>query len=107
LNSVTAHCRPGQGEEAFDGFCENHLFLRQPPHQVLLGEPLVDGHGVRRFGGHSLRVLGARNLDVMGINLMLIQLMARWSSDVVLRYVADAQALGGVQKWVRCQVSDR
>ena len=56
----------------------------------LLGEPLFDDRGVRRFGGHSLRVSGARTLAGMGIDLVLIQLMARWSSDVVLRYVADA-----------------
>ena len=56
----------------------------------LLGEPLVDVQGIRRFGGHTLRVTGARTLAGMGIDLMLIQLMARWSSDVVLRYVAEA-----------------
>ena len=56
----------------------------------LVGEPLVDSQGVRRFGGHSLRVTGARSLAGMGIDLMLIQLMARWSSNVVLRYVSEA-----------------
>ena len=55
-----------------------------------LGEPLLDAHGVRRFGGHSLRVTGARTLAALGVSLALIQLMARWSSDVVLRYVAEA-----------------
>ena len=55
-----------------------------------VGEPLVDASGVRRYGGHSLRVTGARTLAALGVNLALIQLMARWSSDVVLRYVAEA-----------------
>ena len=55
-----------------------------------LGEPLLDAHGVRRFGGHRLRVTGARTLAALGVSLALIQLMARWSSDVVLRYVAEA-----------------
>ena len=48
------------------------------------------GSGARRFGGHSLRVTGARTLAALGIDIVLIQLMARWSSDVVLRYVAEA-----------------
>ncbi len=56
----------------------------------LLGEPLADTQGVRGFGGHSLRVTGVRTLAGLGIDLRLIQLMARWSSEVVLRYVADA-----------------
>ena len=57
---------------------------------VVLGESLVDSQGVRRFGGHTLRVTGARTLASMGIDLMLVQLMPRWSSNVVWRYVAEA-----------------
>jgi hypothetical protein len=56
----------------------------------LVGEPLEDSRGVRRFGGHSLRVTGARTLAELGIEIFMIQLMARWSSDVVYRYVAEA-----------------
>jgi len=55
-----------------------------------IGESLVDAYGSRRFGGHSLRVTGARTLAALGIDVLLIQLMARWSSDVVLRYVSEA-----------------
>jgi len=55
-----------------------------------VGEPLVDAAGSRRFGGHSLRVTGARTLAASGVDVLLIQLMARWSSDVVLRYVSEA-----------------
>ena len=54
------------------------------------GEAVLDAAGTRRLGGHSLRVLGAQYLAGRGIDIVLIQLMARWSSDVVLRYVADA-----------------
>ena len=36
------------------------------------------------------RVTGARTLAALGVDLVRIQLMARWSSDVVLRYVAEA-----------------
>ena len=56
----------------------------------LVGEPLEDSRGVRRFGGHSLRVTGARTLAELGIEIFMIQLMARWSSNVVYRYVAEA-----------------
>ena len=57
---------------------------------TLCDEPLEDAQGSRRFGGHSLRVTGARTLAGLGVDIHLIQLMARWSSDVVLRYVAEA-----------------
>ena len=46
------------------------------------------------FGGHSLRVTGARLMAGMGISIVLIQLMARWSSEAVLRYVAEAPLQG-------------
>jgi hypothetical protein len=73
------------------GFVEKrHVVLSIEHIAAVLGESLVDSQGVRRFGGHSLRVTGARMLAGMGIDLMLIQLMARWSSNVVLRYVAEA-----------------
>ena len=42
----------------------------------------------RLFGGHSLRVSGAQWLARSGVPLALIQLMARWSSNVISRYVA-------------------
>ena len=60
----------------------------------LIGEALTGSGGVRRFGGHSLRVTGARLMAGMGISIVLIQLMARWSSDAVLRYVAEAPLQG-------------
>jgi hypothetical protein len=50
----------------------------------------VDSNGVRRFGGHTLRITGARTMAALGIEIYLIQLMARWASDVVYRYVAEA-----------------
>ena len=49
----------------------------------LIGEALTGSGGVRRFGGQSLRVTGARLMAGMGISIVLIQLMARWSSEVV------------------------
>ena len=55
----------------------------------LIGEALTGSGGVRRFGGHSLRATDARLMAGTGISIVLIQL-ARWSSEAVLRYVAEA-----------------
>ena len=60
----------------------------------LTGEVLPGFGGVRRFGGHSLRVTGARLMAGMGISIVLIQLMARWSSGAVLRHAAEAPLQG-------------
>ena len=54
-----------------------------------MGLSIVSGEGRRLFGGHSLRVSGAQWMARMNIPLPLIQLMARWASDVVARYVAE------------------
>ena len=76
---------------ATGGFVEKRHVVSSIEHvAAALFEPLVDERGVRRFGGHSLRVTGARTLAALGVDLVRIQLMARWSSDVVLRYVAEA-----------------
>eukprot|EP00971_Amphidinium_carterae_P164799 3267312-Amphidinium_carterae.5 len=50
----------------------------------LLGEETV------REGANPLRVSGARWLGALGVEVAKISLLARWSSDVVLRYVAEA-----------------
>ena len=55
-----------------------------------IGHPLLNAWGRRRFGGHSLRVSGARWLAGIGLEASKIQSLARWSSDIVLPYVADA-----------------
>ncbi len=34
--------------------------------------------------------IGARTLAALGVSLPLIQLMVRWSSDVVMTYVSEA-----------------
>ena len=60
----------------------------------LTGEALTVSGGVRRFGGHSLRVTGARLTAGISISVVLIQLMARWSSDVVLLHIAEAPLQG-------------
>ena len=54
------------------------------------GIPLMDAYGHRLFGGHSLRVSGAQWMATRGLLFISIQLMARWSSDVISRYVGEA-----------------
>ena len=70
----------------------------------LIGEALTGSGGVRLFGGYSLCVTGALLMAGMGISVVLIQLLTMWSSDVVLRYVAQAPLQGGVEAARDCQV---
>ena len=55
----------------------------------LMGLPITSEGGYRLYGGHSLRVSGAQWMARTGVSLPLIQLMARWSSNAIARYVAD------------------
>ena len=55
-----------------------------------LGLATTDSQGNRAFGGHSLRVTGARWLASRGMPLSVIQLIARWDSNIVARYVGEA-----------------
>ena len=61
-----------------------------------LGEPLHDAQrgGGRRFGGHTLRVTGAESLGALGVGLPLIKSLARWESEVIMRYLKDAHLAG-------------
>ena len=56
----------------------------------MLHEPLYTEAGVRRFGGHTPRVTGAQALAALGIEVAKIQILARRSSDAIMRYVAEA-----------------
>ncbi len=71
----------------------------------LCGEELVDDLGRRRFGGHSLRVAGARHLAGMGLELYRLALLARWTSPVIMRYVAEAP-MAGITGEVRKLISN-
>lgn len=50
--------------------------------------------------GHLCRVSGAQHLAMLGFDIVLIQLMARWASEVVLRYIAEAP-LGAITSTYR------
>ena len=53
---------------------------------ALVGGPLFNKEGVRRFGKHSLRATGAVHLSEMGLEVMKIQLLGRWLCGIVLHY---------------------
>ena len=52
----------------------------------LLGQPLCTKSGVRRYGKHSWRATGAVYLTSLRMELYRIQLLARWSSPVIMHY---------------------
>ena len=58
------------------------------------GEPLIRADGLgkerHRFHEHVLRVTGAQFLARAGLELLLVQLFARWGSAAVLRFVQQA-----------------
>lgn len=54
-----------------------------------VGDPLCDERGRRRMGGHSSRVTGARHLSRIGVEVYIIQLLARHSTAVILHYVKN------------------
>ena len=55
----------------------------------LLGLPVTSPSGTRLYGGHSLRVAGAVHLSQY-LEILLIQVLGRWGSTTVLRYVLEA-----------------
>ena len=55
------------------------------------------------LSGHSFRVTGARMLAAMGIAILQIQLLGRWDSGVVLRYVTDAPLLHMTRAFVEAK----
>ena len=55
-----------------------------------LGLRVRDALGNYIYGGHALRVSGARKFAAEGLDIGLIMLLARWSSNAVLRYIGEA-----------------
>ena len=52
--------------------------------------PDPQARDMQRFSGHVLRVSGAQLLASSGIAVQLIQLLGRWTSQAVMRYVQEA-----------------
>ena len=58
------------------------------------GDLTIGPFGARLYGGHSFRVTGAQRLAAAGVEIIKIMVLARWASEVVLRYVKDAPLVG-------------
>ena len=70
-----------------------------------VGLPIKDAGGYRLWGGHSLRVTGPQWLASQGISVANIQLLARWNSDIVLRYVPEVPLARLTEEYRRAQDS--
>ena len=50
----------------------------------------VDDLGRSTIGEHVWRISGSRHLAALDVPIPIIKLLARWGSDTVMRYIADA-----------------
>jgi len=57
---------------------------------TLLGLPLTNAAGSKRWGGHALRRGGAQYLAKAGVEVWRIQALCRHSSDAIKHYLDDA-----------------
>ena len=64
-----------------------------------LNLPLLSETGDNLFSGHTIRVSGAVHLGEAGVEVFVIQILFRWISNTVLRYVAEAPLSGIAQKY--------
>jgi hypothetical protein len=55
-----------------------------------LNRPVADEHGRSLFGEHVWRITGSRHLAGLDVPTPVVMLLARWGSNVILRYIADA-----------------
>ena len=70
-----------------------------------LTRPGVNGKPLQRFAEHVLRVSGAQMMARGGMDLYFIQLMGRWGSNAIERYVQDAYLLD--QQNIAMAVTDK
>jgi len=61
---------------------------------IALTRPGPVGDEWDRFGEHVLRVPGAQMMARAGLELFVIQLIGRWASDAITRYVQEAHLWG-------------
>ena len=54
------------------------------------GMELTSENGLERISGHTLRATGAQGMATLGVDTYSIQLLGRWGSSAVLRYVRAA-----------------
>jgi len=55
-----------------------------------MGLPLVGPDGRKCYGGHVWRISGSRYMGARGIDIRIIKLLARWQSEIVMRYLQEA-----------------
>ena len=65
--------------------------------------PIKDEDGNNLYGGHSIRIMAARHLAAIGIALPVIMLLARWESNIIMRYVAEAPLNAVTQEYKNLQ----
>ena len=51
-----------------------------------------------------MRVSGSRYLAALGMQLALIQILARWGGDMILHYVADAPLAKIAERYVKLNI---
>ena len=62
---------------------------------------------IEAISGHSLRRTGAQFLAHLGLELALIQLLGRWGSNDILRYIAEAPLAHLARRPTSCARSPR
>ena len=55
--------------------------------------------GVYLIGGHTLRITGAQHFAGLGLEVYMIQLVGRWGSATVFRYVAEAPLINITEEY--------
>ena len=69
---------------------------------TLLRVDTIDSMGRDTVGEHVWRVSGARHLAGIGIPQAMIMLLARWGSQIVLRYISDAPLRRLTDAYLQC-----
>jgi hypothetical protein len=94
--------------DEFGGWCSKKGFTNTIAVMATrLNLPTVDALERSTVGEHVWRVTGARHLAALDVPIPIIKLLARWGSDVVERYVAEAPLSALTRIYVeRVQASD-
>ena len=67
--------------------CKNNKMIES------LNASAAKAEGPTNLTGHSFRVTGARFLAAMNLSILMIQLLGRWDSGVILKYITDSLCL--------------
>ena len=67
---------------------------------TLIGLPIKLTDGKNAYGAHTFRVSGARLMAKKRVDIRVIMLLARWESEVVMRYVRETPLEGLTQAYL-------